>query len=149
MRTLRRTLLGFALGALVVVAAPAQTPKKNANDNAVPKYNVAQEVKVKGEVLEIKEYECPVSGGFGAHIVLQTSEGPLEIHLALASFLKEYGINFAKGDKLEIVGNKITFHDAPSMLVRKIIKDQSEYVFRDPQGKPLWVPRTAPRSERK
>ena len=149
MKTLRRTLLGFALGALVVLAEPGQTPKKNADNHAVPKYDLAQEVKVKGEVLEIKEYECPISGGMGAHIVLQTSEGPVEIHLALASYLSEYGISFTKGDKLEIIGNKITFHDVPAMLVRKIIKDQSEYAFRDPKGNPLWVPRTTPKPERK
>lgn len=141
MNTLRSTLLTLIFCALVVLAAPAQNQKKGTDEPALPRYDPAQEVKVKGEVLDVKEYNCPVSGGMGAHLVLQTAEGPLEVHLALTSFLTDYGIVIAKGDKLEIVGTKITFHDMPAMLVRKILKNQVEYAFRDAQGKPLWVPR--------
>lgn len=139
MNTLRSTLLALMFCALVALAAPAQ--KKTNEESALPRYDPAQEVKVKGEVLDVKEYNCPVSGGMGAHLVLQTAEGQLEVHLALTSFLSDYGIVLAKGDKLEIVGNKITFHDMPAMLVRKIMKDGNEYAFRDDKGKPLWVPR--------
>ncbi len=141
MKTLRSTLLTLMLAALVVLAAPAQTQKKTTEEPAVPRYDLAQEVKVKGEVLEVKDYECPVSGGMGAHLVLQTAEGPVEVHLALTSFLSDYQISFAKGDKVEILGNKVTFHDMPAMLVRKIYKNQVEYAFRDAKGNPLWVPR--------
>ncbi len=139
MKTLRSTLLTLMFCALVALAAPAQ---KNTNEEpALPRYDPAQEVKVKGEVLDVKEYNCPVSGGMGAHLVLQTAEGQVEVHLALTSFLSDYGIVLAKGDKVEIVGNKITFHEMPAMLVRKIMKDGNEYAFRDAKGNPLWVPR--------
>lgn len=145
MKTLRSTLLTLMFAALAVLAAPAQTQKKDADEHAVPRYNLAQEVKVKGEVLEVKNYQCPVSGGMGAHLVLQTPEGPLEVHLALTSFLTDYQITFAKGDKLEILGNKVTIHDMPAMLVRKIMKNQNEYSFRDAKGNPLWAPRPVAR----
>lgn len=141
MKTLRSTLLTLMLAALVVLAAPAQTQKKATEGPAVPRYDLAQEVKVKGEVLEVKDYQCAVSGGMEAHLVLQTAEGPLEVHLALSSFLTDYQITFAKGDELEIVGNKVTIHDMPAMLVRKIMKNQNEYAFRDAKGNPLWAPR--------
>jgi hypothetical protein len=147
MKTLRRTLLTLMFGALVVLAAPGQTQKKATDDQALPRYDPAQEVKVKGEVLEVKDYECPVSGGMGAHLVLHTSEGPLEVHLALASFLTDFQITFAKGDKVEILGNKITFHDMPAMLVRKVIKNDVEYAFRDAKGNPLWTPRKPPKGK--
>ncbi len=141
MKTLRSTLLTLMLCALVALAAPAQTQKKDTAEPAVPRYDLAQEVRVKGEVLEVKDYQCPVSGGMGAHLVLQTTEGPLEVHLSLTSFLTDYQISFAKGDKVEILGNKITFHDMPGMLVRKVLKNQVEYSFRDAKGNPLWTPR--------
>jgi len=149
MKTLRSTLLTLMVGALVVLTAPAQSQKKEADENAVPRYDLAKEVKVKGEVLEAKDYQCPVSGGMGAHLVLQTAEGPLEVHLSLTSFLTDYQISFAKGDKLEIVGNKITFHGMPAMLVRKILKNQVEYAFRDPKGNPLWAPRPVAKSPKR
>ena len=148
MKTLRRTLLGFALGALVVLAAPGQTQKKT-EDHAVPRYDLAQEVKVKGEVLEVKNYDCPISGTMGAHLALRTADGVFEVHLAPAAFLTEYGISFTKGDKVEILGNKVTFHDMPALLARRVTRDQSDFAFRDGKGNPLWVSRSGSRSERK
>lgn len=142
MRTLRRTLLTLVLSALVVLAAPGQTQKKS-EDHAVPRYDPAQEVKVKGEVLEVKNYDCPISGTMGAHLALQTAEGVVEVHLAPAKFLSEYQMSFAKGDKVEILGTKVTFHDAPALLARRVTRDQNEYFFRDAKGRPLWSARQA------
>lgn len=147
MRTLRRTLLTLILGALAVLAAPGQTQNKSEN-HAVPRYDPAQEVTVKGEILEVKNYDCPISGTMGAHLVLQTAEGVVEVHLAPAAFLSEYGMSFAKGDKVEILGTKVTFHDAPALLARRVTRDQCEYFFRDAKGRPLWAARRAAHSNR-
>lgn len=142
MKPLRRALLTLVFGALVVLAAPGQNAPKTHEEHAVPRYDPAQEVKVTGGVLEIKNYDCPVSGTMGGHLTLQTAEGPVEVHLAPAAFLAEYGISFAKGDKVEILGNKITFHDRPALLARKVFRAQSEYTLRDSKGTPLWGSRT-------
>jgi DNA/RNA endonuclease YhcR with UshA esterase domain len=145
MRTLRRALLTLTFGALVVLAAPGQTKTKANEEHAVPRYDPTQEVKVKWEILEIKNYDCPVSGTMGGHLTLQTAEGPVEVHLAPAAFLAEYEISFAKGDKVEILGNKVTFHDKPAVLARKVMRGQNEYTLRDAKGTPLWGSRTGQR----
>jgi len=144
MSTLRRTLLTLILGALVVLAVPAQTQKK-AEEPAVPRYDPAQEVKVKGEILEVKNYDCPISGTLGAHLVLRTAEGTVEVHLAPSAFLAEYEISFAKGDKVEILGTKVTFHEVPALLARRVIRAQNEHTFRDAKGNPLWGSRSQKR----
>ena len=149
MKPLRRALLTLVFGALVVLAAPGQIAPKTAEEHPVPRYDPTQEVKVKGEVLEIKSYDCPISGTMGAHLALQTAEGVFEVHLAPAAFLTEYSISFAKGDKVEILGNKVTFHDMPALLARRVTRDQSDYTFRDAKGNPLWASRSGTRSERK
>ena len=146
MRTLRSTLLALVLGALVVLVAPGQMQKKS-EDHAVPRYDPAQEVKVKGVILEVKNYDCPISGTLGAHLALQTGEGVVEVHLAPASFLSEYKINFVKGEKVVILGTKVTFHDVPALLARRVTQDQNEYFFRDAKGRPLWAARQAARPE--
>ena len=138
MRTLRRALFTLTFGALVVLSAPGQIAPKPTENHAVPRYDPTQEVKVKGEVLEIKNYDCPVSGAMGGHLTLQTAEGPVEVHLAPAAFLTEYEISFAKGDKVEILGTKVTFHDKPALLARKVMRGQNEYTLRDGKGAPLW-----------
>ncbi len=144
MSTLRRTLLTLILGALVVLAAPAQTQKK-AEERAVPRYDPAQEVKVKGEILEVKHYDCPISGTLGAHLALRTTEGTVEVHLAPSAFLAEYEISLAKGDQVEILGAKVTFHEAPALLARRVTRAQNEYTFRDAKGNPLWGSRSQKR----
>ena len=138
MKPLRRALLTLVFGALVVLAAPGQIAPKTTEEHPVPRYDPTQEVKVKGEVLEIKSYVCPISGTMGGHLTLQTAEGPVEVHLGPAAFLAEYEISFAKGDKVEILGNKVTFHDRPAVLARKVTRGQNEYTLRDAKGKPLW-----------
>jgi len=147
MRTLRSTLLALVFGALVVLVAPGQTQNKGAS-HAVPSYDPAQEVKVKGEILEVKNYDCPISGTMGAHLALQTAEGVVEVHLGPAAYLSEYQMTFAKGDKVEILGTKVTFHDAPALLARQVTRDQCEYFFRDAKGRPLWAPRRAAQPNR-
>lgn len=147
MRTLRGTLLTLVLGALVVLSAPGQTQKKS-EGQAVPRYDPAQEVKIKGEVLEVKNYDCPISGTLGAHLALRTAEGVVEVHLAPASFLTEYQMSFAKGDKVEILGTKVTFHDAPALLARRVTRNDNEYFFRDAKGRPLWSARQAAQPNR-
>ena len=145
MKPLRRALLTLLFGALVVLAAPGQTPKKTTEEHAVPRYDPAQEVKVKGEVQEISNYDCPISGAMGGHLTLKTEEGVVEVHLAPAAFLAEYDLSFAKGDKVEILGNKITFHDKPAVLARKVMRGQNEYTLRDGKGNPLWGSRVGAR----
>ena len=148
MGTLRRTLLTLMLGGLVVLAAPGQT-QKNIAASDVPRYDSAQEVKLKGEALEVKQYNCPISGAMGGHLTLATPDGPLEVHLAPSSFLAEYEISFAKGDKVEIVGAKVTFHDAPALLARRVTRNQSDYFFRDAKGRPLWGSRQGLQPEKR
>jgi DNA/RNA endonuclease YhcR with UshA esterase domain len=147
MRTLRSTLLALVFGALAVLAAPGQTQNKS-ESHAIPSYDLAQEVKVKGQVLEVKNYDCPISGTMGAHLILQTAEGVVEVHLAPAAYLSEYQMSFAKGDKVVILGTKVTFHDAPAMLARQLTREDNEYFFRDAKGRPLWGARRAVHSNR-
>lgn len=129
-----RFILLFSLLSMLAVAAWAQAGPKASS----AKYDVAQEKRLVGVVEEVKEYTCPVSGGLGGHFVLQTPESKVEVHLATAKFLKDYGMQFAKGDKVEVVGAPATVHEAVSYMARKIERGNDVYFLRDPKGRPLW-----------
>jgi DNA/RNA endonuclease YhcR with UshA esterase domain len=130
----RRTIL--AVGILVILAvtlAWAQAPASS------PKYDLANEVTIKGVVQEVKDFQCPVSGGMGAHLVVKTDKGTVTVHLALSKFLGEYGFGFAKGDEIQIIGVKATVgDDENAILARKIERGNQTFTFRDKNGKPLW-----------
>lgn len=126
----------FAVGIMVMVAAAlawAQTPA------SAPKYDPAKEVTIKGVVEEVKDFQCPVSGGMGAHLIVKTDKGLVTVHLALSKFLSFYGFNFAKGDQVEIVGVKAKVgDDENAILARQIERGNQTLTFRDKAGKPLW-----------
>jgi len=102
-------------------------------------YDVSKEVTIKGVVEEVKDFQCPVSGGMGAHLVVKTDKGLVTVHLALSKFLSEYGFAFAKGDQVEVVGMKAKVgDDENAILARKIDRGNQTFTFRDKAGRPLW-----------
>ena len=130
----RRFILAVGvLFLLAMSAASAQAPA------GVPKYDVANEVTLKGVVQEVKDFQCPVSGGMGAHLVVKTDKGLVTVHLALSKFLSDYGFSFGKGDEVVITGVKAKVgDDENAILARKIDRGNQTLTFRDKDGKPLW-----------
>jgi len=96
-------------------------------------------VTIKGVVEEVKDFQCPVSGGMGAHLEVKTDKGVVTVHLALSKFLKDYGFGFAKGDEVVITGVKAKVgDDENAILARQIERGNQTFIFRDKSGKPLW-----------
>lgn len=123
----------FAIFVLVLTATGWAAQKRNG-----PKYDKTNEVTIRGVVQEVKEFECPASGGVGAHLVLKTGDNLVLVHLALSKFLKEYGFEFAKGDELVVVGAKAKVDEQDGILARTIERGNQTLTFRDKDGKPLW-----------
>jgi DNA/RNA endonuclease YhcR with UshA esterase domain len=120
--------------ALVAAAMPAFCQKP-----AVPKYDTATEATFKGTVDEVRDRQCPVSGGMGSHIVLKLSDGKtIEVHLATTKFVKEYELVFNKGDQVEVVGSKVNFEGVDTIFAREIRRGTDTFVFRDKSGAPIW-----------
>lgn len=126
----------LAAGVMLVVMATlawAQTPA------TAPQYDPAKEVTIKGVVEEVKDFQCPVSGGMGAHLIVKTDKGLVTVHLALSKFLSFYGFGFAKGDQVEVIGAKAKVgDDENALLARKIERGNQTFAFRDKNGKALW-----------
>jgi len=123
--------------AMVVILTPAFAAEKGAQAS-VPKYNPKTEVTLKGTVDEVRDHECPVSGGMGAHIVLKTGDKTIEIHLATTKFMKNYDLVFAKGDQVEVTGSKVTFEGVETIFAREIKRGDDTFAFRDKDGNPVW-----------
>jgi hypothetical protein len=124
--------------ASVAMAATIAVAQKPANE-PVPKYDKSTEAVFKGTVDEVKDRQCPVSGGMGSHLILKLTDGSLlEVHLALTKFVTQYELVFHKGDAIEVTGVRVKFEGVETIFARKIKKGEDEYLFRDGDGKPLW-----------
>jgi DNA/RNA endonuclease YhcR with UshA esterase domain len=134
MKTWRIGLILLMVVATATIVAAQKTP-----NDPVPKYDKATEAVFKGIVEEVRDRECPVSGGMGAHLTLKLAEGgSLEVHLALTKFVNQYELVFHKGDVLEVTGVKVKYQGVDTIFARKIKRGEDEFLFRDNDGKPLW-----------
>jgi hypothetical protein len=124
---------------MVTVISPSVYAQKSGSGVAVPKYDPTTEVTLKGTVDEVRDRECPVSGGMGSHIILRLADDKtIEVHLASTKFVKAYELVFAKGDKLEVTGSKVTFEGVETIFAREVKRGNDTFVFRDKEGKPVW-----------
>jgi len=136
MKTWQIVLLVAAL-----LAASALIAASQANDasKAVPKYDPATEVKLKGTIAEISERNCPVSGGaMGFHFIFKTTDQSIEVHVASSKFIKNYEVTLNKGDEITLVGSKVKFNGEDAILAREVTRGEEVFMFRDKTGKPVW-----------
>ena len=132
MKTWQAVILVMALTLGVAAPVLAQKP-------TVPKYNAATEATFKGVIDDVHDRQCPISGGMGAHFNLKLADGKIiEVHLATTKFVKSYELVFAKGDEVQVIGSKVEFEGADAILAREVKRGNDDFVFRDPQGKPIW-----------
>lgn len=128
-----RALFAIATVLIMSVALWAQKP----NANTAPKYDPANEVKIKGTVDDIKIVPGAMQG---VHVMLKSETETILVQTAPETFLKEMGTTFAKGDTIEVVGCKIKDADGnDELLARQINKGTDELQLRDKKGKPVWA----------
>jgi DNA/RNA endonuclease YhcR with UshA esterase domain len=131
-----RAVLAFA--AMLMLSGSAWAAQKPEN-GAVPKYDKSTEAVFKGTVDDVKDRDCPVSGGMGSHLMLKLADGKvIEVHLALTKFVTQYELVFHKGDVVEVTGVRVKFEGVDTIFARKIKRGEDEFLFRDNDGKPLW-----------
>lgn len=126
---------------LILVIGSALTAfGQNTQKPAVPKYNPAAESVYKGTVGDIRDRQCPVSGGVGTHIIMKLDNGAtIEVHLATTEFTKMVEMNLRKGDSIEVTGWKTEFEGVQTIFARAVKYGNETYVFRAKDGLPAWM----------
>ena len=130
-----KLLIVILLMGMTLPAFADNAPKKN-----VPKYNPAAESVYKGTVVDIRDRQCPVSGGVGSHIIMKLEDGSaIEVHLATAEFTRMVEMNVHKGDNIEVTGWKLEFEGVQTIFAREVKNGNETYVFRAKDGTPAWM----------
>jgi hypothetical protein len=138
MKTSRIIILILAFIALALTITPAVGGQGSA-PGVVPKYDPTKEATFKGTVEEVRDRQCPVSGGMGSHLILRLSaDKTIEVHLASTKFVKTYELVFNKGDEVTVVGTKVQFEGVETIFAREITRGSETFVFRDKDGTPIW-----------
>jgi len=100
-------------------------------------YDPKSELTVKGDVQDVQQQAGKRSWS-GTHLILNTETGTLDVHVGPSSYIAQKQFSFAKGDKIEVVGSKVTVSGKEVLLAREITKDGKTLVLRNAQGVPEW-----------
>jgi hypothetical protein len=125
--------------AFLILFLMLAVPLALAEKQSGPKYDRANEVKIKGTVDEVKQ--VTEGNQTETHLMLKTDAALVEVCLCPAKFLTEMDMNFQKGDKLEVTGAKAKegADGREVILAREIVKGDNTLVLRDKDGGPVWT----------
>ena len=124
----------------LILLVPLPAAAQNSEKPSVPRYNPAAESVYKGTVADVRDRQCPVSGGIGSHIIMKLEDGNIiEVHLATTEFTKMIEMNLSKGDAVEVTGWKTEFQGAETIFAREVKHDNDTYFFRAKDGLPAWM----------
>ena len=96
---------------------------------------------VSGEVVSADTISGPRGGYQGLHLTLKTDQETIPVHLGPKQFLDQQPIKFAAGDKVEVIGSRVTFDGKPVILAAEVKKGGQSLQLRDANGIPVWAGR--------
>ncbi len=103
-------------------------------------YDVTAESKMSGIVEVVQEFQCPWSGTeAGIHLLLKTDGGTVYVHAGDANYLRAHHAIFNRGDRIEVVGQKLSVGGEDALIARELNWGGKRITVRDLQGNPLWT----------
>lgn len=103
-----------------------------------PRYDPTTVVSISGEITAVDKASGR-AGLTGIHLDVKTPAGVEYAHLGPEAFVTEKGVTLVPGDKIEIVGSKVSIAGTPVVLVRELKKGTTSVALRDSAGYPLWA----------
>jgi len=146
MRAGMAVFLGAGLFAgvfLFASAASAQRTAKSAaaQTNAVAEgrnhslYDPAKEVSLQGTVKKFTENSLDLP--IGAHVLVQTASGPIDVHLGDPRLLKLNNLSITQGASIRIIGEPVTTSQGTFFLARLVQQGTQVIAVRSTHGMPL------------
>lgn len=133
-----KSVVQMFLVLLVAAAVPTIAFAQKAAETAMPKYDVSKEVKIKGTIDDVKEMAMG-KGEAGIHLMVKTATETIEVRLCPSGYLKDFEVQFAKGQQVEVTGSKIKVDDKDVILAREVVQGNNTVTLRDKQGGPVWT----------
>ena len=120
--------LAFCLCAAAQQTAPSSTQR-------LQSYDLSREVSLVGAV--VKFDPASATPPMGAHVLLQTSSGQVDVHIGNAQLLKANHFELNPGDIVRIIGEPLALGDATYFAARIVQKGAQAVAVRNTKGFPL------------
>ncbi len=102
-------------------------------------YDPPAEKTVTGIVKAVIGLPAP-DGSSGVHMDLNTAEGLISVHIAPATYVGEQNFWFDAGDRVSIIGARISLDGNVAIWAKAIQKGSALLVLRNDDGTPKWTP---------
>jgi len=144
-----RLFLGSAVlaSALLSVSFAGAQQQQAAVAQANATYDASRETTLVGKVLSYTtESSVPP---MGAHVIIQTAYGPVDVHIGSAKLLEQNHFTLAAGDSVRITGEVISIGQSNTFAARIIENGTQSVTVRNSKGQILQMPAVhAPRGAR-
>ncbi len=129
-----RIRLGIvALGIVLGFISPAHAQQTTQPDvQQLRAYNVSREVFLLGTV--VKFDSASDTPPMGAHVLLQTASGQVDVHLGNAKVLQASHLELNPGDSVRIVGEPLALGDSTYFAARIVQKGAQTVAVRNTKG---------------
>jgi hypothetical protein len=131
--TIRITTITFMLGcALALGYSAAAQQSAQIAPARIATYSVAREVSLVGTV--VKYEKVSNTPPMGAHVLMQTSAGQVDVHLGNAKLLQTNHFELNAGDSIRIVGENLAYGDGNIFSARIVQKGAQAVALRNSRG---------------
>ena len=145
--SIQRNKFSFLLVALVVLCLSAGAQQAKQTDlRQLQSYDAGREVQLVGTV--VKFDSASSLPPMGAHVLVQTASGQVDVHLGNAKVLTANHLALSAGDNIRIVGEPMTLGDGTYFAARIVQKGMQAVAVRNTRGFPLKPASTLSQAEK-
>ena len=98
-------------------------------------YDMSKEVSLQGTVAKFTENSADLPRG--AHVLVQTASGQIDVHLGDAKLLKVNNLSISQGSSIRIIGEPVTTDQGTFFLARLVQQGTQVVAVRSTHGMPL------------
>lgn len=93
---------------------------------------------IKGQVISIDQISPEKNMSAGIHLLLNTENGNISVHLGPAWYIDNQDIQISKNDNITVTGSKVTYNNSQIIIAKEVVKGDQVLKLRDDNGYPLW-----------
>ncbi|MDV7138364.1 hypothetical protein R3X28_05730 [Maribacter sp. TH_r10] len=137
---MKKLILSMVLVILGTMMLSAQRGSRGwgQNSNYGRMYNPKTVETIVGTVTAIERRVQDTKMSQGLFLTVKTETETISVHLGPTWYMDNQDIQFQKGDEIRITGSRITFENAPAIIVKEVEKNDNILKLRDNNGFPIW-----------
>jgi hypothetical protein len=121
-------------------AQPAESPPfPGYGWGAGREFDPATLVTIEGDILEVASTPSPGwRRAQGLHLTVDTSDGPVSVHMGPRWYLQRRGVTFAAGERVTITGSRLSSGSGARLVATEVRRGESVFRLRASDGDPAW-----------